>query len=161
MDNNEPMSLPDLEIEELFYLEASCAPIIPIGDVGGRILNIFPIIGGFFRGEKLNGEVADLGADWNYMMTPSLAEMDTRYLLKTDDGAYISISSKGRCGLTPEQYEMLEEGRFVDPETFYFRQHIFFATSSEKYQWLNGIVAFAIMGIKDPNTICYKAYMLK
>jgi hypothetical protein len=156
-----PIELPPLEIEELFYLEAHCAPVIPVGEVGGRILNIFPIIGGFFAGKQLKGEIVNLGADWNYKHTSDLAEMDTRYLLKTDDGAYISLSSNGRCQLTPEQEQAIMRGEFLDPREYYFRQHIFFETAADKYRWLNGIVAFAVMGIRDANTICYNAYMLK
>jgi len=163
MENNErkPLEIPALEVEKLFYLEAKCAPIIPIGDVGRGELNIYPVLGGYFEGEKLRGEIVNLGADWNYMYHDRVDVMDTRYLLKTDDGAYISISTNGRYLNSIEQDQALDRGEFVDPKKYYFRQHLFFETGAEKYRWLNGVIAFAVMGIKETGEICYNAYMLK
>lgn len=157
----EPLKLPDLQVEKLFYLEASCAPIIPIGDIGTADLNIYPILEGYFEGEKLKGEVLNFGADWNYKDKDRVAVMDTRYLLKTDDGAHIAISSLGRCVDDIETYKAITSGQFVDPSKYYFRQHIFFQTGAEKYKWLNGIIAFAVMGVSETGKICYNAYMLK
>lgn len=34
--NNKPLDMPELKMEKLFYLEAICDPIIPVGDVGRR-----------------------------------------------------------------------------------------------------------------------------
>ena len=85
-----PMVLPELQIEKLFYLEAKCAPIVPIGDMGMADLNIYPILGGYFEGEKIKGEIMQFGADWNFMYPDRYDVMDTRYLLKTDDGALVS-----------------------------------------------------------------------
>lgn len=152
--------LPPLEIEELFYLESIVDEPIPVGDIGGKILNIYPISGGFFFGEKLRGELVNFGADWNYRHNPSLSEMDCRYLLKTDDGAFISVRTNGRCTLSAEQRAERMAGGQVDNNAFYYRQHLFFETASEKYSWLNNIIAFAVMGLKD-NRTCYRAYYIK
>jgi hypothetical protein len=160
-DRLAPLEIPELKIEKLFYLEAKCAPIIPIGDVGKAELNIYPILGGYFEGEKLRGEIMNFGADWNYMDKDRVDVMDTRYLLITDDGAYISISTNGRYLNSIEQDQALDRGEFVDPNKYYFRQHLFFETGAEKYKWLNGIIAFAVMGIKETGEICYNAYMVK
>lgn len=156
-----PFQLPELSAEKLFYLEAKCGPILPIGDVGKGELNIYPIVGGYFEGEKLRGEILPLGADWNYLQPDRIDVMDTRYLLKTDDDALISIATNGRCITTPEQDEVIERGGHIEPQDFYFRQHLFFETGSEKYRWLNGIIAFAVMGVKPTGEICYDAYMVK
>lgn len=161
MGKKEKMILPELDCEKLFYLEAKCAPIIEIGDVGRGILNIYPILGGYFEGEKLKGEVLNFGADWNYMDHQGVDIMDTRYLLKTDDGALISISTNGRYLNSKEQNQALDRGEFVDPNKYYFRQHLFFETGSEKYRWLNGAIVFAVMGIKETGEICYNAYRVK
>lgn len=67
-----PMELPQVELEKLFYLEAVCADEIHIGNVGKGELNIYPIIGGYFEGEKLRGKVMNFGADWNYMQSDGL-----------------------------------------------------------------------------------------
>ncbi len=163
MTNNRPapLRIPELQVEKLFYLEAACEPIIPIGDIGTADLNIYPILGGYFEGEKLRGEIMKFGADWNFMDKDRVDVMDTRYLLKTDDGAYISIWTNGRYLNSIEQDQALDRGEFVDPDKYYFRQHLFFQTGAEKYKWLNGIIAFAVMGIKQTGEICYQAYMVK
>jgi Protein of unknown function (DUF3237) len=162
MDNRklEPMVLPELKLEKLFYLEAKCDPIIPVGDVGKGILNIYPIRGGYFEGEKLKGTILPLGADWNYLYADGIDVMDTRYALQTDDGAIISISTNGRYIIEPEMDKALDRGEFIDPNQYYFRQHLFFETGHEKYHWLNGVIAVAVMAVKPTGEICYNAYQL-
>lgn len=157
-----PMELPPAAVEKLFYLEAVCGDEIPIGDVGKGELNIYPIISGYFEGEKLRGEIVNFGADWNYFQhSDGIDIISTRYLLKTDDGAYISISTSGKCIETQEQMELERRGEFIDPTTYYFRQHLFFETGAEKYRWMNGVIAFAVIGFRATGEICYNAYMVK
>lgn len=155
------MDLPPLHTEKLFYLEASCAPIIPIGDVGKGVLNIYPIVGGYFEGDKLKGEIVNLGADWNYFQADKVDVVDTRYLLRTEDEAYISVSTRGWCVMSDEQGEAVERGEHILPEDYYFRQHLFFETGDPRYSWLNSVVAFAVMGVKETGEICYNAYIVK
>lgn len=157
----ERMKLPKAELEHLFYIEVKLHKETPeIGDVGRGELVICPIKGGRFEG-KLNGDVMDFGADWNLMYHNYLNCVDTRYLLKTDDGAYISLSTSGRAVISPEQDEAMERGEYVNPADYYFRQHLFFETGDERYQWLNGACCFAVLGCKDEDTIVYDAYMVK
>lgn len=160
-ERSQPMSLPPVQIEKLFYLECTLHPDIVVGDVGRGDLMICPIKGGYFEGEKLRGEILDFGADWNLMYRNNLDIIDTRYLLKTDDGAVISLTTNGRAIIDPELDASIERGEFVDPNLYYFRQHLFFETGAEKYKWLNGVIAFAILGIKSTGEICYNAYMVK
>lgn len=155
-----PLKLPECRTEKIFYLEAKLHPDIHIGEVGRGYLLICPIKGGYFFGDKLKGEILDFGADWNLMYPNDLDIIDTRYLLKTHDGAIISLTTNGRCIQTKEQLGLEAHGEFVDPETYYFRQHLFFETGSEKYHWLNGVIAFAIIGCKPTGEICYNAYMV-
>jgi hypothetical protein len=157
----EQFTLPPVEVEKLFYLEAELHPDIKVGDVGRGNLIICPVKGGFFKGEKLSGEVLNFGADWNLMYSNYLNIIDTRYLLRTDDGEIISVSTNGRAIIEPEMDRAIERGEYVDPKRYYFRQHIFFETGSEKYNWLNGIIAFAVVGCKPTGEICYNAYMVK
>jgi len=157
---SEPMIMPELKLEKLFYLEAKCDPIIPVGDVGKGVLNIYPIRSGYFEGEKLKGTILPIGADWNYMYHDGVDVMDTRYVMQTDDGAVISISTNGRYLIEPEMDQAIDRGEFIDPNLYYFRQHLFFETGHERYRWLNGVIAFAVMAIKPTGEICYTAYAL-
>jgi len=166
MTDNEPVNdelkLPELQIEKLFYLEATLHKEMKIGDTGrGGHRVIYPIKGGFFKGKKINGIIMDFGADWYMGYADNLGVVDTRYLLKTDDEEYISVRTDGRLVLNAQQEAALDKGEFVDPKEYYFRQHLFFETSAEKYKWLNTVIAFAIIGIKQSGEICYNAFMVK
>ncbi|MCQ4636200.1 DUF3237 domain-containing protein [Anaerovorax odorimutans] len=158
----ERMKLPEAALEHLFYIEVTLhKEEYKVGDVGRGDLVICPISGGRFEGEKLRGQVLDFGADWNLMYPSYLNCVDTRYLLKTDDGALISLSTVGRAAIKPEQDAAMERGEYVDPDDYYFRQHLLFETGDPRYQWLNAACCFAVIGIKDMQTIVYDAYMVK
>ncbi len=158
----ERLRLPEASLEHLFYIEVSLHETeYHVGNVGRGDLVICPISGGRFEGEKLSGSVMNFGADWNLMYPDYLNCVDTRYLLKTDDGALISLSTIGRATIKEAQDRAMEEGCFVDPSEYYFRQHLLFETGDERYRWLNAACCFAVIGIKDMQTIVYDAYMVK
>ena len=160
-EKRERIKLPEAQLEHLFYIEVDLHDYeYNIGNVGRGDLVICPIKGGRFDG-KISGDVMNLGADWNLMYPNYLNCVDTRYLLKTDDGAYISLTTVGRAVIKPEQDDAMERGESVDPADYYFRQHLLFETGDERYQWINGACCFAVIGIKDMRTIVYDAYMVK
>lgn len=156
------VKLPKAELEHLFYIEVTLhKEEYKIGNVGRGDLIICPISGGRFEGEKLKGTVCDFGADWNLMYANYINCVDTRYLLKTDDNALISLTTIGRALIEKQQDEAMEKGEFVDPADYYFRQHLLFETGDPRYEWLNAACCFAVIGIKDMQTIVYDAYMVK
>ncbi len=53
--------------------------------------------------------------------------------------------------------ERVNRGEPVDPSEYYFRTAPFFETGSDKYGWLNRIVAVA-MGSRNPTGPFYKVY---
>lgn len=157
----ERMKLPEAQLEHLFYIEVDLDEgIHEVGNVGRGDLVICPIAGGRFDG-KISGDVMSFGADWNLMYPNYLNCVDTRYLLKTDDWALISLTTIGRAVIKPEQDAAMGRGEYVDPADYYFRQHLLFETGDERYQWLNGACCFGILGCKDEWTIVYDAYMVK
>jgi hypothetical protein len=79
-----------------------------------------------------------------------------RYVLKTDDGAIISLATDGVAQISPELYFKVIAGEFVDPALYYFKEHLFFETSVKKYQWINAVVAFSVVGIKPTGEILNK-----
>ncbi|KAF2732600.1 hypothetical protein EJ04DRAFT_440675 [Polyplosphaeria fusca] len=112
----------------LYTLNATLADGIPIGKgpKGDRVA--IPITGGTFSGPKLNGKVLNLGADWGVTDSKGTFSADTRYNLQTDDGANIFIQTNG-----PGQADGKLHLRMV------------FETGSEKYYWLNNIVAVGVL----------------
>ena len=51
-----------------------------------------PITGGRFAGPDLNGDILDNGADWQVVTDDGATVVDTRYLLRLDDGALASTT---------------------------------------------------------------------
>jgi len=70
-------------------------------------------------------------------------QLDVRCTLQTDDGALVNMTYRGIRHGPAEIIERLGRGEDVDPALYYFRTAPFFETASEKYGWLNRIVAVA------------------
>ncbi|KAK6082916.1 hypothetical protein SCUP515_02150 [Seiridium cupressi] len=117
----------------LFTANVTLEPAIDmgVGPYGQRVA--IPIIGGTFNGPNMNGTILNLGADWGWTDThnPSGASTfhpDTRYQLRTYDGANIFIQTEG-----PAQTD----------GTIHLREK--FETGSADYYWMNNIVAVGIL----------------
>jgi hypothetical protein len=151
---------PAPRLEFLYRLCADCAAPLVVGDSGHGLLKVIPITGGRFEGPRLRGDVLSLGADWNtaFPLDESSKTVDTRYLLKTDDGALISLSTRGWVRQSAEVAAERAARKPVDPSRYYFKQHLFFETAAEDYAWLNGLVAFGIVISKKTPGVIYDAY---
>ncbi|KAK6206629.1 hypothetical protein LQW54_007581 [Pestalotiopsis sp. IQ-011] len=104
-----------------------------VGPQGERVA--IPIVGGTFSGPNINGTILDLGADWGWIDTHNnqvTFHPDTRYNLRTSDGANIYIQTEG-----PAQAD----------GTTHLREK--FETGSPDYYWLNNIVAIGILTSGD------------
>jgi hypothetical protein len=85
----------------------------------------------------LPGKILNLGADWSWRDNKTgLSHADTRYQLQTDDGANIYIQTEG-----PTQ----SDGTIHLRETF--------ETGSDKYYWLNNIVAIGVLRLGSDGVI--------
>jgi hypothetical protein len=132
---------PKLEFLSRFSVDL-VAPIWELGktsDLGRR--RIIPITGGKFEGPLLTGAIQNNGADWQVVTADGVAIIDTRYLLKTDDGALIYLQTKGFRYGPPEVLADVAKGKPVDPSKYYFRLYMNFETSGPKYDWLNRAMA--------------------
>jgi hypothetical protein len=110
-----------LESEFLFELLLEVDAQIDAGHV-----RIAPVRGGRFVGPAIRGTVRPGGADW-ITQVAGHSSLDVRITLETDDGAviymtYTGVVARGEGGL-------------------YWRVRPVFHTASEKYGWLNHIVA--------------------
>lgn len=137
------------------------APIWELGktsDLGKR--RIIPITGGKFEGPLLNGEIMNNGADWQIVTENGVAIIDTRYLLKTNDGALIMLQTKGFRYGPPEVLAKIAKGETVDPNEYFFRLYMQFETSAPQYKWLNSAMAIGI-AMRLGNAVVYDAYLIK
>jgi hypothetical protein len=96
--------------------------------------------GGSFTGDRLSGEVVT-GNDWQTLRKDNCMKLDVRMVLKTTDGALITMTYTATRAGKADVLQKLDEGIPVDPSEYYFRMTPTFETGSEKYDWLNRIVA--------------------
>ena len=162
IENTERMWLPAPEFEHLFYIEVQCREPIDVGNTAEGKLIVQPIKGGFFRGERLNGVVLDAGADWSLTRSNGVRTCDTRYVLKTDDGAIITLNNYAVLVHDEAFLKQMIREPLEKTTRFYFREHVRFTTADERYAWLNGAMAFGVVDVRaDRTTVCYDAYLLK
>ncbi len=109
-------------------------------DVADR--RISTIAGGYFEGERLRGKIL-FGNDWQVVRKDGAVVIDVRALLETDDGEQISMKYQGLRHGDPAILAALGRGEPVNPLAYYMRVSVMFETSSEKYGFLNDLVAVA------------------
>lgn len=133
---------------ELLYrmwLEVGPPFDIGIGPRGHRM--VIPFKGGKFEGPKLRGEVLVTGGDWLLQRVDGVMELDVRRTLRTDDGHLIYAHYRGILAGSPDAMARLGRGEPVPAADLYFRTTPVFETGSEKYAWLNRIIAVGIGAI--------------
>jgi hypothetical protein len=70
--------------------------------------------------------------------------LDVRRTLRTDDGHLIYAFYRGLLVAAPAVRQKMERGEPVSAPEMYFRTTPAFETGSEKYGWLNRVVAVGI-----------------
>jgi hypothetical protein len=133
----------EIRTAPLFSISLKVGRIQDLGQtpLGGR--RVAPVLGGRFEGTRLSGTVEEGGSDWILVRPDGSTMLDVRLTLRTDDGHLIGMTYRGYRHGPPEVIARLNRGEPVDPASYYFRTAPLFETSSEKYGWLNRVVAVA------------------
>lgn len=149
------------KLEHLYYVEVDVADAMKAGKLPQGSYMIIPITGGKFVGDELNGNIECVGADWNMMniKIPMTSNISTRYLLHTNDDAYISLITNGRVNLNLKGIQAKKKG-ISDPVNSYFKQHLMFETADERYAWMNNELCVATVQLGEGGKICYDAYKI-
>lgn len=114
-----------------------------LGKTPGADRRIAELAGGYFEGDRLRGTILDSGNDWQSLRDDSAVTINVRALLETDDGALIGMAYRGLRHGPKEIIDAIARGEAVNPNSYYMRVVPVFETSSEKYGWLNRVVAVA------------------
>jgi hypothetical protein len=120
---------------------------------------IYGVKGGTFEGPKLKGEVLPGGGDWALLRPDGAGELDVRATMRTDDGHLIYTYYRGILHAPPEVAQRMLQGETVDPSQYYFRTTPVYETASDKYGWLNRIVAVGV-GRFAANWVGYTVYAI-
>jgi hypothetical protein len=133
----------------------------PLWDLGRTSVlgsrRIVPITGGRVVGPGLNGEILDNGADWQIVGDDGATVVDTRYLLRLDDGALAYLRTPGFRHGPAEVLARIGHGEVVDPTLYYFRVQMLFETASVEYGWLNRTLAIG-SALRTADAVVYDAY---
>ena len=151
-------SAPRLSFTMELHVKVGAPMEIGAGPRGRR--RIVPIEAGSFEGPGLCGTVLPGGADWQIIRSDGLSELDTRYALRTDDGALIYIQNAGIRHAAPEIIEKLLAGEEIDPSQVYFRTVPKFETAAPHLQWLTRAI-FIGSGERHPNDVIVRVWMVE
>jgi hypothetical protein len=115
------------------------------------------VAGGTFEGERLRGTILPGGADWIIGRPDGVTTLDVRIVLQTDDGATIGMTYRGLRHGPAAVMEKVNKGEPVDPSLYYFRISVAFETASEKYAWMNSVIAVGT-GNRPPEGPVYDVF---
>ncbi len=148
----------ELKSRHLFTVTLQLHPLEDIGNTPAGHRRVFPISGGEFSGERIRGSVLPVaGSDLLLNRPDGSSQQDVRLVLKTDDGALIVMTYRGIRHASPEINARIARGEPVAASEYYFRTAPFFETASEKYGWLNRIVAIGV-GDRKPDSVVYEIF---
>jgi hypothetical protein len=97
------------------------------------------------------------GADTQALLDDGTAIIDTRYTLRTADGALIAIATRGVRAGPPDVLDALARGDAVDPGAYYFRVAVELQTAAPAYDWCNRALIVAAAA-RLPRHVVYDAY---
>ena len=138
--------LPQPTLRHVADLTIKLDTIVEMGQGQGGTRRIIPIIGGQVSGPAFSGEIMNVGADWQTIFASGLAELDTRYAFRTDDGAVIEIRNFGYRHGPADVMQKVAAGEDVDPSQYYMRTHARLETGHPDYQWVNNTLFVGIGG---------------
>ena len=130
--------------------------VIGVSSSGRR--RIIPITGGTVRG-RLSGRVLPGGADFQLIVSATMAVLDARYLIELDNGAKVFVQNHALRRGSAEAIEKLVNGEPVDPAEIYFRCVPTFEVSDPGLAWLTESV-FVGTGARFPDRVEIAFYRL-
>ena len=140
-----PKEMTELRSRPLFALLLDVQPATVIGKTPGVDRRVGVITGGRFEGERLKGKVLSGGSDWQSVRAGDGAwTLDVRVVLQTDDGHLIGMTYRGLRHGPREVLDRIARGEKVSPLEYYLRASPFFETASDRYGFLNDIIAVAV-----------------
>jgi hypothetical protein len=152
-----PEALRDVRVRPLFVLRLRVRKAMVVGATPGAFRYVGVIEGGSFEGDRLAGDILDGGSDWQTLRPDNTMMLNVRLVLKTRDGALISMSYPGMRHGPPEVMARIAKGETVDPSEYYLRIAPSFETSAAQYDWINRLLAIGI-GHRLPDEVLYTVF---
>lgn len=155
-----PHPYPSPQLKPLFELSATLERFDDLGETpqGHRMLAVVGQGSGTISGDRVRGQVLHgSGGDWLLLRSDGAGQLDVRIMIKTDDEALIYMRYEGI--VAGDALPRVLGGEAVPPADYYFRTTPYFETSSDKYAWLNKIVAVGVGQVDlSKGWVGYKVY---
>ena len=132
---------------------------IEVGRTPRGLRRMIPITGGQARGEGWTARVLPGGADYQVVVSDTLAELEAHYVLETDAGDRIYVHNHAIRQAPAEITARLVRGETVDPAQVYFRCWPALETSSGALGWINERL-FVGSGVRRPQQVEMGFYLL-
>ncbi|MEZ0307834.1 MAG: DUF3237 domain-containing protein [Ramlibacter sp.] len=123
------------------------------------VRRLIPILGGEATGNGWQARVLPGGADFQLLVSGTLAELDARYVMETDGGDLIYVQNRAVRSGPPELMARLARGEPVDPAQIYFRCSPSFETASSSLGWINERM-FVGSGVREPDRVLIRFFEL-
>lgn len=146
------MPLPTPALEFFADLSVQVGRPQEIGRTPRGWRRLIPIVGGEAVGDGWRARVLPGGADFQLVVSDTLAELDARYALETDGGDLIYVRNRALRTAPPEVMTKLMHGEVVDPALVYFRCSPSFETASTSLRWINERM-FVGTGARHPDRV--------
>jgi hypothetical protein len=150
--DNPCMTLPSPTLNFFADLSVQVAPPQEVGRTARGLRRLIPILGGEAVGTGWRARVLPGGADFQLVVSDTLAELDARYVLETDGGDLIYVQNRAIRSGPPELMARLVRGEVVDPALIYFRCSPSFETVSPSLRWINERL-FIGTGARHPDKV--------
>lgn len=144
------------KLSHLYDMHVDLEPPQVIGAAPAGNRQVFIVKGGTFEGPRIKGTLLPGGGDWA-LMRPDGVQLDVRATAQTDDGALIYAAYSGLIIAAPDVFSRLVSGEDVPLSEYYFYTNPMFQTGSEKYAWLNQLIAIG-RGRVVPNGVEYRVW---
>jgi hypothetical protein len=149
-----------IQTRHLFTITIDVPRVVDLGATPNGHRRIATVAGGSFKGERMHGTIQPSpGGDWLLLRPDGVLVLDVRLTLETDDKQLVYMTYRGLRHGPADVIARLNRGEPVDPSTYYFRTTPLFETSSQKYDWLNRIMAVAT-GRREPGGPVYEVFEL-
>lgn len=132
---------------------------IEVGRTPRGLRRMIPITGGQARGEGWTARVLPGGADYQLVVSDTLAELQAHYVLETDAGDLIYVRNQAIRQASAEVTARLIRGEPVDPSQVYFRCLPALETAAPSLRWVNERL-FVGSGVRRPRQVEMKFFLL-
>jgi hypothetical protein len=146
------MTLPTPQLKWFADLSVQVGRPQEIGRTARGARRVIPILGGEAAGDGWRASVLPGGADFQLLIGDTLAELDARYVLRTEAGELVYVQNSALRSAAPDAMARLARGEPVDPAQVYFRCRPSFETASPSLQWITERM-FIGTGARHPDKV--------